>query len=163
MPPRSWLNWLQGIRLPPSSNETPTTRKKRLLKTPHNRLWPSEKKNWQQALENNRRERAAAIEERRLAAREALNKEHEKGRRSLERIRRLEWEYLSDALSENKESEIIKVKRALKEMNGSAKRKGSATRKESAKRKGSSKSLTRENKLREAVKAIGKRGHSRRA
>jgi hypothetical protein len=85
---RSWLNWL-GIRLPPSPNESPTTRRKRLRNIPRNKLWPSEEENWRAAQENMRREEWEEMEARIAAEFDAI--EQQKARRvaKQERIERL--------------------------------------------------------------------------
>ena len=123
MPERSWLTWLQGLRLPPSPNETPRTRKKRLLKTPRNRLWPSEEDNWHRAQENESRERAAEIEAHLLAAHEAEEEGDRRRLQRLERRHRLTLGHRLGELSENDDLPMIRLKRMLKEMNTSAKRK----------------------------------------
>ena len=152
MPASSWLNWL-GVRLPPSPNETPKTRKKRLLSVPRNRLWPSEEENWHRAQENNRRERWEALEADRIAALEAIEKEHERG---LQRKRRSGAIRHIGNLSENEDLALVRIKRMIGELNASAKRKESARRKASATRK-TSHSDPAAKMLEEAMKEIARR------
>ena len=157
MPASSLLNWL-GLRLPPSPNETPKTRKKRLLSTPRTKLWPSEEENWHRAQENSRRERWEALEADRIAALEAIEKEHERG---LERKRRSGAIRTIGELSENEDLTMVRIKRMIGELNASAKRKESARRKASATRKGSHHDPAA-NMLQEAMKAIARRPRVRR-
>jgi hypothetical protein len=155
MPASSWLNWL-GLRLPPSPNETPKTRKKRLLSTPRTRLWPSEEENWHRAQENSRRERWEALEADRIATLEAIEKEHERGMQSLERKRRSGAIRTIGNLSENEDLTLVRIKRMIGELNASAKRKESARRKVSATRKGSQRDPAAK-MLEEAMKEIARR------
>ena len=151
----SLLNWL-GLRLPPSPNETPKTRKKRLLSTPRTKLWPSEEENWHRAQENSRRERWEALEADRIAALEAIERDHERGVQSLERKRRSGAIRTIGDVSENEDLTMVRIKRMIGELNASAKRKESARRKASATRKASHHD-TGANILQEAIKAIARR------
>jgi anion-transporting ArsA/GET3 family ATPase len=157
MPERSWLSWLQGLSLPPSPNETPRTRKKRLLKTPRNRLWPSEEKNWHQAKENESKERAAEIEAHLLAAYEAEEEGDRRRLRSLERRHRLALAHKEDNSQVTIDLPMIRIERMLNEMNTSAKRKA-------ALRKAVRNALgpTEGDKLQAHVASLGRRSRSTR-
>jgi hypothetical protein len=137
MPERSWLSWVKGLRLPPSPNETPRTRKKRLLEVERNRLWPSEEANWLAAQENKRREEREEAEARVAAEFNAIEQ------KKAERIaRRLMFEERKAQANRNKEEAIrrgyiqpnnasirrliAQTAEVIKNMNASAKRRANA-------------------------------------
>jgi hypothetical protein len=128
---------VQGLRLPPSPNETPRTRKKRLLGIERNRLWPSEEANWLAAQKNRHREEREEMEARVAAEFEAI--EEKKAARI---AKRLALEEKREQAKRNREEGIrhgyipnndVPILRALartakivRNMNASAKRRSNA-------------------------------------